>query len=430
VNEDFLHYIWKKLQFDLIDLTSESGEPIEIIDIGFHNKNAGPDFLNARIRIGNTLWAGNVEIHINSSDWYKHKHDLDPAYDNVILHVVFIHDKNVFTSSNNPIHALSLKDRIDYGSYRKYKSWVASGEFIPCDKLVLQIPQLIKTSAVESAAADRLREKSTVSRDHLIQSRGDIEGAFYKLLMRAAGMKVNALPFEQLATKVSLPLIRKLKSNSFQLEALFLGQAGFLDIVDPRESHVRQLIKEYSFLKAKYDLHSMAPSAWKLLRLRPQNFPQVRLAQLALFYSRHTAIAQTIVEESELANIKEIFETSLDKGFWLNHFTLNKKSSPKIKSFGTDFLNHLIINAVVPFMISLANYNRDDSLKERGIAFLEQLDGEKNAIIRKFGQLGFTTTSSFDSQGLLQLKRTYCDKRKCLSCKIGIQIMSNRAEIN
>ncbi|MEM9051473.1 MAG: DUF2851 family protein [Bacteroidota bacterium] len=430
MNEDFLHYIWKKLQFDLTDLTTVSGEQVEIVNIGFHNQNAGPDFLDARIRIGDTLWAGNVEIHINSSDWYKHKHDLDSAYDNVILHVVFTHDKEVFTTSGNQISTLTLKDRIDYQSYRKYKAWIASGEFIPCDKFALDVPKIIKTSAVESAAADRLFEKSSISRDHLIQSHGDIEGAFYKVFLRALGMKVNALPFEQLSKMVPLELVRKIRSNSIQLEALFLGQAGFLENLESSHSHVIKLKSEYDFLRNKFSLNPMPISSWKHSRLRPQNFPEVRLAQVALFYSRHLAIAQTIAEEESLDRIKELFATKIESGFWLTHYTLRKDSLSKPKSFGSDFLNHLVINAVVPFVVSLADYNRQESFKDRAIGFLEELSCEKNSIIHKFGQLGFSTTSSFDSQGIIQLKRKFCDKRRCLNCKVGTQIMNNRAEIN
>ncbi|MCH2214561.1 MAG: DUF2851 family protein [Flavobacteriales bacterium] len=430
MNEDFLHYIWKRLQFDLSDLTSASGERIEIINIGFHNQNAGPDFLDARIRIGDTLWAGNVEIHINSSDWYRHRHDLDAAYDNVILHVVFTHDKEVLTTSGNLISTLVLKDRIDYQSYRKFKAWIASGEFIPCDKFAPEVPQIIKTSAIESAAADRLYEKSSISRDHLIQSQGDMEGAFYKIFLRALGMKVNALPFEQLSKIVPLELVRKVRSNPIQLEALFLGQAGFLEKVKSSYSYVNTLKYEYGFLRNKFCLKSMPITSWKLSRLRPQNFPEVRLAQLALFYSRHSAIAQTIAEEKSLERIMELFSTKIESGFWLTHYTMKKESPRKSKSFGADFLNHLVINAVVPFIVSLADYNRQNYLKDTALGFLEDLSCEKNAIIYKFGQLGFSTASSLDSQGILQLKRKFCDQRRCLNCKVGTQIMNNRAEIN
>jgi hypothetical protein len=429
MNEDFLHYLWKHRQFDPSNLKTEGGEDLEIIHPGQHNENAGPDFLDARLRIDGTLWAGNVEIHIASSDWYKHGHQNDPAYDNVILHVVFNQDKEVEAPKGSIIPAFTLKDRIDYQSYRKYKAWVAEGKFIPCDKIVNQVPQLIKTSAVHAAAVDRLSLKSEISRDHLMQTKGDMEGAFYRLFMRALGMKVNALPFEQLARITPHELIRKLNSNAIQLEALLLGQAGFLAEAKSDHPHITTLKSEYDFLKKKHDLNPMPMSAWKLFRLRPQNFPQVRLAQLAVFYHRHASVAKAI---SEMENTKELFDyfsIQIEDGFWLNHYTLDAESTARKKSFGKDFLKHLVVNSVVPFVFSLADYNRDESYKQRSIRLLETLPSERNSIIRKFEQLDFKLSSSFDSQGIIQLKNSYCDSKRCLRCKVGIHLMKNYAEV-
>jgi hypothetical protein len=429
VNEDFLHYLWKHRQFDLSDLKTEQKEELEIIHPGYHNPNAGPDFLDARLRINGTLWAGNVEIHIASSDWYKHGHQNDPAYDNVILHVVFNQDKEVQAPEGTVIPSLTLKDRIDYQSYRKYKAWVAEGKFIPCDKIVKEVPQLIKTSAVHAAAVERLSSKSSISRDHLIQTKGDLDGAFYRIFLRALGMKVNALPFEQLARITPVELIRKLRHNHLQLEALLLGQAGFLSEVSLEESYISELKKEYDFIATKHKLRPMPAAAWKLFRLRPQNFPQVRLAQLAVFYHRHASVAATIAEMEGIDDIFNFFAVKIDHGFWLNHYTLESESTPRKKSFGSDFLKHIVINAVVPFVFSLADYNRDESYRERAIALLEKLPSESNSIIRNFESLDFKLESSFDSQGVIQLKNNFCNAKKCLRCKVGIHIMKHYAEV-
>lgn len=429
MNEDFLHYLWKHRQFDLSDLRTEQNEDLEIIHCGYHNENAGPDFLDARVKINGTLWAGNVEIHISSSDWYKHGHQNDPAYDNVILHVVFNQDRAVEAPEGSVVPALTLKDRIDYQSYRKYKAWVAEGKFIPCDKIVHQVPQLIKTSAVHAAAVERLSSKSEISRDHLLQTKGDMEGAFYRIFLRALGMKVNALPFEQLAKTTPHELIRKVSQREIQLEALLLGQAGFLAAAKSDHSHVKTLQKEFEFLKKKYGLNPMPISAWKLFRLRPQNFPQVRLAQLATFYHRHPSVAKAISEMDNSEDLFEFFSIKIEDGFWLNHYTLDAESTNRKKSFGKDFLKHLVVNAVVPFVFSLADYNRDESYKQRAIGLLEKLPSERNAIIRNFDNLDFKIKSSFDSQGIIELKNSYCERKRCLRCKVGTHLMKNYAEV-
>jgi hypothetical protein len=429
MNEDFLHYLWKHRQFDPSNLKTEQGEELDIIHTGFHNENAGPDFLDARVRINGTLWAGNVEIHIVSSDWHKHGHQNDPAYDNVVLHVVYNQDKEVEAPKGSIISSLVLKDRIDYQSYRKYKAWVAEGKFIPCDKIVNQVPQLIKTSAVHAAAVERLSVKSEISRDHLFQTKGDMEGAFYRLFLRALGMKVNALPFEQLARITPYELIRKVSPSRIQLESLLLGQAGFLAEAKTDNPHVSQLKSEYDFLKKKHRLNPMPISAWKLFRLRPQNFPQVRLAQLAIFYHQHSSVARAISEMESPEVLYDFFLVKIEDGFWLNHYTLDSESPARKKSFGGDFLKHLVINAVVPFVFSLADYNRDESHRERAIKLLESLPSERNSIIRSFEKLDFTLESSFDSQGIIQLKSSFCDRKKCLRCKVGIHLMKHYAEV-
>jgi len=429
MNEDFLHYLWKHRQFDLTHLQTEDGEVLEIINPGQHNLNAGPDFLDARLRIGGTLWAGNVEIHLTSSDWYKHGHQNDPAYDNVILHVVFNQDKAVEAPEGSIIPTIALKDRIDYQSYRKYKAWLAEGKFIPCDKIVDQVPQIIKTSAVHAAAVERLSLKSAISRDHLILTKGDMEGAFYRIFLRALGMKVNALPFEQLARITPYELIRKVSSNKTQLEALLLGQAGFLDTSKTDHPYVEQLKEEFSFLRKKHVLSPMPISAWKLFRLRPQNFPQVRLAQVSTFYHKHTSVARAVSEMETPQELNDFFTVKIAHGFWLDHYTLDAESPSRTKSFGKDFLKHLVINAVVPFVISLADYNRDESYREKAINLLEKLPSERNSIIRSFEKLDFTVKSSFDSQGIIQLKENFCDRKKCLGCKVGIHLMKQYAEV-
>lgn len=428
MNEDFLHYIWKFQQFNTFDLRTSVGEAIQVIKTGRHNQNAGPDFLDARIRIGDTVWAGNVEIHIASSDWLKHNHQADKAYDNVILHVVYTNDAAIHTSTGEPISTFCIKDLFDYQTYRYYKSWLKSAKFIPCEGMVENVESVTKSSAVQNAAISRLEEKSAVCTDHLHETRGDIEETLYRVLLRSFGMKVNALPFEHLARITPLDLVRKTWDNESMLQALLLGQAGFLET--PKDVHPEVLKYQtgYRFLAAKYHLKPMPLSAWKLFRLRPQNFPQVRLAQIGRFYHIWKSIGQKVIETSSTQDLLDMFDISLQGDFWQDHYTLDKSSTPVAKSIGESAAISLMINGIVPFLFALSNYNKDNSFRDRAFSILEELPPEDNSITKKFKEMGFRTENALDTQGIVHLKRIGCDARKCLNCRIGIQLIKSHAD--
>src|SRR5690554_48868 len=428
MNEDFLHYVWKYQHFTSRDLKSDDGRQLQVVKTGLHNQNAGPDFLHFQIRIGDTMWAGNVEIHVNASDWYNHNHHNDPAYDNVILHVVYTADKPVLDKNGQEIPVISLKNLIDYQTYRYYKSWVKKAKFIPCEGLVDNVPNIIKMSAVQAAAVDRLQSKSEWCHDLLRTTNGNIEETFYRVFCKALGLKVNAMPFEQLAIITPFSLIRKNRDSEEELQALLLGQAGFLDEVENEDMYIAQLKSMYGHQRNKFDLKPMPASAWKLFRLRPQNFPAVRIAQMARILSSHHALAQQIIELNTLDEYEKIFESSLDKGFWLDHYTLKAKSEPIAKNLGKTTVHLLLINAVVPFLFALASYHKSGSFQEKAVRLLEQLPAEKNQVIKKFNDLGFDSKNAFDSQGLIGLKKNYCELLKCLTCKVGIQILKDHGQ--
>jgi len=428
MNEDFLHYVWKYQHFTSRDLKSDDGRQLQVVKTGLHNQNAGPDFLHSQIRIGDTMWAGNVEIHVNASDWYNHNHHNDPAYDNVILHVVYTADKPVLDKNGQEIPVISLKNLIDYQTYRYYKSWVKKAKFIPCEGLVDNVPNIIKMSAVQAAAVDRLQSKSEWCHDLLRTTNGNIEETFYRVFCKALGLKVNAMPFEQLAIITPFSLIRKNRDSEEELQALLLGQAGFLDEVENEDMYIAQLKSMYGHQRNKFDLKPMPASAWKLFRLRPQNFPAVRIAQMARILSSHHALAQQIIELNTLDEYEKVFESSLDKGFWLDHYTLKAKSEPIAKNLGKTTVHLLLINAVVPFLFALASYNKSGSFQEKAVRLLEQLPAEKNQVIKKFNDLGFDSKNAFDSQGLIGLKKNYCELLKCLTCKVGIQILKDHGQ--
>lgn len=428
MKEEFLHYAWKYRRFVGRDLTTVDGKSIDILQPGRHNRDAGPDFLDARLRIDETVWAGNVEIHLAASDWHRHGHDKDPAYDNVILHVVFAHDSDIFNGNGQLIPALSLKDRIDYQTYRYYRSWLKSSGYIPCDPANRDVPTPIKTSAIQAAAVERIEAKSEVYLDHLNETRGDLDTAFYRVLLRGFGLKVNAMPFEQLARITPFHTVRKVRNNLPDLEALLLGQAGFLQDLRTEDAYLKSAIARYEFLAGMYKLHSMPKSSWKLFRLRPPNFPQVRLAQLARFIHRHESIARRAAELENVEDARRFFDVTLNDEFWLSHYTLEKTSPSVAKSIGSNVTDLLIINAVAPYQFALSRYNKDVSYRERAINLLESMPSEKNSVVRKFAEMGFVSKSAFDTQGVIQLKHFYCDERKCLSCKVGIHLLKDHGK--
>ncbi len=425
MNEDFLHYVWRFQRFKSANLLTTDGEEVQVMRTGVHNGNAGPDFLDARIRIGNTVWAGNVEIHLQASDWFRHKHQYDAAYDNVILHVVYTADAEVDNGKGERIPCVCIKDLFDYHTWRQYKSWLQSDSFIPCEKSAAEVPEIIKSGTVHVAAIERIKEKSGLCLDHLNETNGDIEEAFYRLLLRAFGLKVNALPFEQLSRNTPYALLRKVWTDEHDLEALLLGQAGFLSNPELNEPYVNDLIARYAFLQQKHSLKPMPKSAWKLFRLRPPNFPQVRLAQLAAFYFRHKAVAQNILETENRDDFMKMFDVGLKDGFWLSHYTLDKESPPATKSIGGTTAQLILVNAVVPFLFALGRYHAREDISQNAVNLLEQLPAELNAVTRRFANIGFQVGSAFESQGLIQLKKFACDQKKCLNCKTGIYLLEN-----
>lgn len=424
MKEDFLQYLWKFQQWTSKTLTTQDGRSINVVDPGTQNFDAGPDFLNAKVRIDETLWAGNVEVHITASDWFKHNHQHDRAYDNVILHVVYTFDKDVKNHHGEVIPALEILNCIDYQSYRYYNSWLASAKYIPCANQAHEVPKLIKMDAVQNAAISRIQKKAELFLDSFNQTQGDIEAGFYRGLMLAFGMKVNAMPFEQLSKIVPIKLVRQHWGDSFQLEALFLGQAGFLHD-ESQDEYGKKLKREFEFMSHKYDLTPMPKSAWKFFRLRPQNFPTIRLVQLAEIYAREKALAQRIIETNSLDKLRVFFQAEIRDGFWFNHYTLENQSEERPKGLGVASIDVIVINAVVPFLFALAAYNKDDIFKEKGFSFLEEMKGEKNTHIKKFIGMGFPVGNAMESQGVLGLYATFCKQLKCLNCKVGIHLLRN-----
>jgi len=422
MQEDFLHYIWKHKKFDSLNLKSVDGELITITSFGQHNLNSGPDFFNAQLHIDNQLWAGNVEIHIKSSDWFAHNHEIDKAYDNVILHVVWEHDTEVFRKDNTQIPTLELKPLVNQDTLQNYqKLFSKSQKWINCENDFAEVDGFILHSWLERLYFERLERKSIEIEFLLNKSSNNWEAVLFQLLAKNFGLKINGEAFLSLANSFDFSVIRKAQSNLLSLEALFFGQFGLLEN-DIQEPYFLELKKEYSFLSNKFKLSQQGVLPLQFFRLRPPNFPTIRLSQLAnLFHVQNNLFSQ-IIDTHDLEALYEIFSISTSQ-FWETHYTFGKASKKSIKKTSKAFIDLLLINTIIPLKFSYAKQQGKD-INENLVMIMQQLKSEKNSIIERFNSLKNVSTSALQSQALLQLKNEYCDKNKCLQCAVGNALIS------
>ncbi len=423
MTEEFLHYIWKFRLFDQLGLKTTAGEIIEIVKVGDHNFDAGPDFFNAKIKVGNTLWAGNVEIHTDSSDWQKHFHQKDKAYDNIILHVVNNADKKLYRVSGEAVPTIELKDRLDKKMYQNYLNFKSSSDWIPCEKQISAVPQLIINSTIDRLLLERLERKSTSISDSLLLNNNNLEETFYQLLARSFGFKTNAEPFELLAKSIPSLVLAKHKSSLLQIEAMLFGQAGFLN-EHLEDKYPQQLQNEYVFLKQKFKLNPLDTYLWKFLRLRPVNFPTIRIAQFANLIFNSTHLFSKIIETEKCDDLKKLMNVDVSE-YWHTHYVFDKSSLLKTKHLGEDAVNNIIINTVIPFLFVYGKQKGELKYVDRALSFLEQINGENNSIIGKWETLKLPVKTAYSTQGLLQLKMEHCNYKKCLSCPIGNYLLKN-----
>ena len=423
LNEDLLHYIWKFRLYHLAGIKSTSGESLEIIYPGQHNHHAGPDFSNAKIRIGDTLWAGNVEIHIRSSDWYRHQHQLDKAYDNVILHVVAYHDQEIFRTDGTEIAVLEIGNKVPEDIAENYEVLMAGLNWIPCEHKIKQVDGIFINTCLTRVLLERLEEKSELVNALLIEVKGSWDDAFYISLARNFGFKTNALPFEMLARSLPQSLLARYKDRPFQIEALIFGQAGFLD-TKLKDSYPQLLRKEYRFLQKKHDLKPIDKYLWKYMRLRPRNFPSLRLAQFAALIIRSNHLFSKIINEKDIALITAMFNKPKLNVYWNTHYRFDQECKHAALSLGDEAINNILINTVSVYLFAFGLKTGSELHRERSIQLLESLKPERNAIIRKFNEIGVNSSNSAISQALIQIKKSYCDQKKCLYCGIGIKILS------
>ena len=420
MNELFLQFLWKHRLFEAGQLRTSSGQKVDVISPGFQNRDAGPDFFNARVQIGNTTWAGNVEIHLRSSDWLRHKHEQDAAYDNVILHVVRDDDVPVNNSRGEPVECLCL----DYPQELEanYQSLLKSDSWIPCARSIHRVAPITLQIWYHALMVERLEQKTSEITARLAQNQHDWNETFYQFLARNFGFKTNALPFELLAKALPLSVLAKHKNDLFQLEALLFGTAGLLNEELVGDDYFLALRNEFSFLYKKYKLRPIEGHLWKFLRLRPVNFPTIRIAQFARLIHQSSALFSHLIELEKLAEIKKLFQLETS-AYWQTHYRFSKVSKKQAKHLGDLSFFNLVINTLVPFLFVYGDYYRKQELKDLALTYLEQVPAEQNSILKNWATLGVSARSAFDSQALIQLKNLYCNAKKCLNCPVGMNLI-------
>jgi len=421
MKEDFLHYVWKYQLFSIHNLITTTHEKLTIIKPGTHNHNSGTDFLNAQLKIDHQLWVGNVEIHLKSSDWYAHHHERDENYDAVILHVVWEDDAAVFMKNNKPLPVLVLKDFVSNTAVKNYQNLFASKQrWIACEKEIMTVDGFTFENWKERLFFERLERKSDEMNELLVANKNDFEAVLFQLLAKNFGLKVNGDAFLSLAKSIDFSVVRKVALNENQLTALLFGQAGFLEEIIEDEYH-QKLKSEYHYLQHKYNLQPISNGQFSFFRMRPSNFPTIRIAQLVSLYHAHQNLFSKMMKTATLKGFYEMSEVSVHP-FWKTHYTFDKSSKSSPKKLTKQFVDLLLINTIIPLKF-LYKKHRGEVIENEFLVILQKIKSEKNNIISKFDDIGIKAKNGYDTQALLELKNNYCTKKLCLHCAIGIKIL-------
>jgi hypothetical protein len=441
LNERLLQFIWQFQYFNKNELATTNAEPVQVINPGQYNSNQGPDFGNAKIIIGATTWAGSVELHIKTSDWQRHKHQDDKNYNNVILHVVW-EDDGELAGKRNPIAIgsvplpqnrngvpasvpiLELKSRVAKILLQRYEELMNSTAFIPCEKSIAHIPDITWQSWKERLLAERLLRKAALVETWLQQNNYHWEETFWWMLARNFGMKVNADAFEAIARSLSLTILAKHKNQIHQLEALLMGQAGLLD-QNFEEDYPLMLQKEYRFLQSKYNLQAIRIPIFSL-RMRPGNFPVIRLAEMAMLIHNSAHLFPKVKEAVSAKDIRKFFEVTAND-YWHYHYQFDETTTFKKKKTGASTIDSIVINTVAPVLFAYGNYHGEARYKDKALQCLEEIAAEQNQITKGFKQLNVESKNAWDSQALIELKNEYCSRYRCLDCAAGNSIFRKQA---
>jgi len=409
--------------FNPLGLRTTDGEVLQIITTGIHNMDAGPDFHQSKIKIGETIWAGNVEIHLKSSDWLKHNHNTDKAYDNVVLHVVWENGIDIKRTDGTIIPVLELKNIIDKKIIDNYDQLRQNNYWIPCEHQLINVDDFTKQQTLDRLMMERLENKANIIKEVYLFYKGSWEDTFYITLSKCFGFKVNSLPFEILAKQLAQNILAKHKNNPLQIEALIFGVSGLLDR-SFNDDYPNELKQEYDFLQKKYQLNSLEPSLWKFSKTRPDNFPTIRLSQFAALVIKSSHLFSQIIEIKNQSDYVKLFADLVINNYWEKHFTFDKAVDKKSVNLGKSSIQIILINAIAPLLFFYGKQIGDKQFIDRALDILENIPPESNIITKGFKERGLSVQNSFDSQALIHLKKNYCDQKKCLNCGIGLKILN------
>lgn len=421
MKEDFLHYIWKYQLLDFSRIQTVQNEPVQVIFPGIHNHDSGPDFLNAKLRIDDQVWVGTVEIHLNSSHWYWHQHEIDENYDAVILHVVWDHDVDVFMKNNLPLPTLELKHLVSQELLENYKNLSKnSSKWIPCEDQLSKLDSFLVNNWLERLFIERLEKKAIAIQELLSNDNNNWDAVLFSFLAKNFGLNKNGLAFYELSRSFPFSLFQRLLNEPKKLESLLFGQGGFLE-QDKEDVYHKQLKKEYDFLKIKYDLHPKPNQNFQFFRMRPSNFPTIRIAQLTSLYADNYGLFSKLMTVDQTKDYYQFFDIQMNE-FWKTHYTFDKASKKSSKKLTRSFIDLVIINTIIPLKFAYMKARDKDSGVEI-LQLINEIKPEKNSVVDKFRDLGIAARSAFESQALLQLKNNYCATKRCLDCAIGNKIL-------
>ena len=410
-------------------MQTTDGQEVEVIDPGLHNRNSGPDFFNAKVKIGGTLWVGNVEIHDKSSDWYQHGHQQDEHYNNVVLHVVGVADREVQMQSGHFVPQMVLT--IPPSVHDNYEELLRTDAYPPCYRIIPNLTRLTIHAWMAALQTERLEQKTIAIQERVKEAGGSWEDAYFQTMARNYGFGINGDAFEEWARHIPLQAVGKHRDDLFQIEAIFMGQAGLLELnTIPaqyqqqalNEGYFSKLRNEYQYLAHKFSLTPMNAQLWRFLRLRPQNFPHIRIAQLANLYYQRKATLSALIDCQDMPAMAAMLRTQVTP-YWETHYTFGSESFRNAKHLSPFSINLLMINTCVPMLFAYGRHSMKETLCDRAFDILEQLKAENNHIIRMWKECGLDVKSAGDSQALIQLKREYCDKKECLRCRIGFEYL-------
>lgn len=422
MTEAFLQYVWRHQMLQGRELTSTDGRALRIIRPGELNRDAGPDFFNARVEIDGVEWAGNIEVHVHTSDWNAHRHSLDKAYNNIVLHVVYEHDTEIAMQNGKRPVTVELKDCIDSSLIERYDSLLHSSEGIACGERIGEVPGFVVDGWLDRLTVERIEAKAEVVHRLLDESRGGWEQTCYWLMARYFGGRVNALPFELLAKATDQRLLARWKDNPQRIEALLMGQAGLLDGYF-EDDYPRQLQADYEAIRTGAGLQPIGDYLWKFCRVRPTSFPTIRISQFAHLVASSTSLFSTLLGMTDAAGIAALFNQPANE-YWNTHYRFDQPSpSSHPKAVGRMQAEMLVINAWVPLLFVYGTTHGQQQYKEQALDLLHQLPAESNNIIRRWKTVGIKPDNAARSQAMLQLNNNYCEGRRCLDCTVGYSLI-------